>query len=91
MATAAVRAENYIVFVVCGTEAAVNFTKFTAMSFKFWRLSFPIIAIMFTSVFANFANINPYGFIRFNGVWSDGAGESSEPKCVMLIYGVLRI
>jgi hypothetical protein len=48
------------------------------MLFKFSRIAFPIIAIMFTCVFA--IDINPYGFVRFNGVWSDGVRGSSEPN-----------
>jgi len=47
------------------------------MFFRFLRLAFPVMAIMFAGVFANATDINPYGFVRFNGIWSDGVSGSS--------------
>jgi len=37
-----------------------------------------MVSIMLAVAFASAMDINPYGFIRFNGVWSDGVRYSSE-------------
>jgi len=50
-----------------------------------------VAGIMLASVFAHAIDTDPYGFIRFNGVWSYGAEGSASPNGILYappIYGI---
>jgi hypothetical protein len=49
---------------------------------KILKLRTILASIILASIFANATDVTPYGFVRFNGVWSDGVSGSSNPNGV---------